>query len=82
MPLALAALVLVLTAPLDPGSIAPYTVTLATIISALLLIFVGAIADRSPRPARLLGLFAWVGSAAAIALFFLAGSNWQLRRRR
>ena len=55
VPLALAAVVLVLTAPLDPGSIAPYTITLATIISALVLIFVGAIADRSPRPARLLG---------------------------
>ena len=41
---------LVLTAPLDPGSIAPYTITLATIMSALLLIMVGAIADRSPAP--------------------------------
>ncbi len=77
VPLALAAVVLVLTAPLDPGSIAPYTITLATIMSALLLIMVGAIADRSQRPARLLGLFAWVGSAAAAGLFFLVGSNWR-----
>ena len=77
VPLFVAAIVLVLTAPLDPGSIAPYTITLATILSALLLIMAGAIADRSQRPARLLGLFAWVGSGAAIALFFLAGSNWR-----
>ena len=77
LPLALAALLLVLTAPLDPGSIAPYTITLATIASALILIVIGAIADRSHRPARLLGLFAWVGSAAAIGLFFLVGSNWR-----
>ena len=68
---------LVLTAPLDPGSIAPYTVTLATIVSALILIVIGAIADRSRRPARLLGLFAWVGSAATIGLFFLVGANWR-----
>ena len=77
VPLALAAVVLVLTAPLDPGSIAPYTVTLATIASALILIVIGAIADRSRRPARLLGLFAWVGSAATIGLFFLVGTNWR-----
>ena len=77
VPLFVAAIALVLTAPLDPGSIAPYTITLATILSALLLIMAGAIADRSQRPARLLGLFAWVGSGAAIAMFFIAGTNWR-----
>ncbi|HMM94804.1 MFS transporter [Phycicoccus sp.] len=76
-PLAVAALALVLTAPLSPGSVASYTVTLSTIASAVLLIAVGAISDRSRRPARLLGLFAWVGSAAACGLFFLAGTNWR-----
>ncbi len=77
VPLALATVVLVLTAPLDPGSVAPYTITLATIVSAVLLVFVGAITDRTPRPARLLGIFAWVGSAAGVLLFFLSGSNWR-----
>ncbi|QIM20843.1 MFS transporter [Phycicoccus sp. HDW14] len=76
-PLALATVVLVLTAPLDPGSVAPYTVTLATIVSAVLLVFVGAVTDRTPRPARLLGIFAWTGSAAGILLFFLSGTNWR-----
>lgn len=71
------ALALVLTAPLDPGSVASYTVTLSTVISAVVLVFVGAIADRTPRPARLLGLFAWAGSAAACALFFLQGQAWR-----
>ena len=42
----------VLGVPVDPGSLVPYTVTAATILSAIVLIFVGAIADRSPRPAR------------------------------
>lgn len=76
-PLALATLVLVLTAPLDPGSVAPYTVTLATIVSAVLLVFIGAITDRTPRPARLLGIFAWTGSAAGILLYFLSRTNWR-----
>ncbi len=68
----------VLTAPIDPGSLAPYTITLATLLSAVLLIFAGAIADRSPRPARLLGAFAWVGALAGSLLFFVTGSRWQL----
>ncbi len=67
----------VLTAPLDPGSVASYTVTFATILSAVLLVVVGAVADRSRRPARLLGLFAWSGAVAACLLFFLVGSNWR-----
>lgn len=68
----------VLGVPISPGSVAPYTVTVATILAALVLMFVGAVADRSPRPARLLGLFAWSGAAAASAMFLVAGDNWQL----
>jgi UMF1 family MFS transporter len=74
---AVGAVALVLTAPLDPGSVASYTVTLSTILSAVLLVFVGAITDRTPRPARLLGLFAWTGSLAAALMFFLDGQNWR-----
>ena len=68
----------VLGLPISPGSLAPYTVTVSTIISAILLIFVGAIADRISRPAHLLGVFAFVGALAASSMFFVAGSNWQL----
>jgi UMF1 family MFS transporter len=70
-------LAFVLMAPLDPGSVASYTTTLATIVSAVLLMIVGAIADRSEQPARLLGIFAWLGAAAACMLFFLVGTNWR-----
>ena len=73
----LGAVLLVLTAPLDPGSVASYTVTLSTILSAVLLVLVGAVADRTPRPARLLGGFAWTGALAASLLFFLDGQNWR-----
>ncbi|MEI2732247.1 MAG: MFS transporter [Dermatophilaceae bacterium] len=68
----------VLGVPVDPGSLAAYTITVSTIISAVVLIFVGAIADRSPSPTRLLAGFAWVGALAASAMFFVTGTNWAL----
>ncbi|QGN57306.1 MFS transporter [Nostocoides sp. HKS02] len=63
---------------ISPGSVAPFTITAATIVSAVVLIFVGAIADRSPRPARVLGLFAWAGALAACLMALVQGTNWQL----
>ena len=68
----------VLGLPVDPGSLALYVVTAATLLSALVLPVVGALADRSPAPRRLLGAFAWTGSAAASAMVLVAGTNWQL----
>jgi UMF1 family MFS transporter len=63
--------------PVAPGSLWFFTVTFTTVLSAVLLIFVGAIADRSPRPTRLLGGFAWAGALAASLMFFVVGTNWQ-----
>ncbi len=68
----------VLGIPVAPGSLWFFTVTFTTVLSALVLIFIGAIADRSPRPTRLFAAFAWVGALAASLMFFVAGSNWQL----
>ncbi|MGO0577859.1 MFS transporter [Ornithinimicrobium panacihumi] len=68
----------VLGVPIAVGSLAPYTITAATIISALVLLFVGAIADRHPRPTWLLGGLAWAGAIAASLMFFLQGDNWEL----
>ena len=68
----------VLGLPVDPGSLALYVVTAATLLSALVLPVVGALADRSPAPRRLLGAFAWTGSAAASAMVLVAGTDWQL----
>lgn len=68
----------VLGIPIPPGSLVPYTLTVSTIVSAVILLFIGAIADRSPRPTRLLGLFTLVGGLAATSMFFLEGDNWQL----
>jgi MFS transporter, UMF1 family len=62
----------------DPGSLVFYVLTFSTILSAILLIFIGAIADRSPRPVRLFAVFAWAGAAAASAMFLVSGNNWAL----
>ena len=64
--------------PVAPGSLVFYMLTISTIISTIVLIFVGALADRSPRPVRLFGGFAWAGAAAASAMFLVSGDNWKL----
>ncbi len=68
----------VLGIPVAPGSLALYTVTIATLFSALVLPLVGAVVDRSGRKRTLLARFAWAGSVAAASMFFVAGTNWQL----
>ena len=68
----------VLGLDVSAGSLVFYLVTASTILSALVLPIVGAIADRSGRKPRLLGGFAWAGSLMAALMFLVAGSNWQL----
>ncbi|NMM34170.1 MAG: MFS transporter [Phycicoccus sp.] len=64
--------------PVDPGSLVFYVLTISTILSTFVLIFIGALADRSPRPVRLFATFAWAGAAAACAMFLVSGDNWKL----
>src|SRR5471030_2136452 len=61
--------------PVDPGSLVFYVLTFSTIISAIVLIFIGALADRSPRPVRLFATFAWAGAEAASAQANVANSR-------
>ncbi|WP_432485140.1 MFS transporter [Kineococcus esterisolvens] len=68
----------VLGVQVAPGSLALYTTTLATLLSALLLPFAGAVADRARRRNVLLGVFAWPGAAAATAMVALSGDRWEL----
>jgi MFS transporter, UMF1 family len=68
----------VLGLAVSPGSLVFYIVTLATVVSALVLPVVGAAADRSPRKKTVMAGFAWAGSAAAALMFFVTGSDWQL----
>ena len=68
----------VLGISVSPGSLVFYVVTVATIVSAIVLPIVGAMADRSSRRPTLMARFAWAGSASAGLMFFVAGTNWQL----
>ena len=61
-----------------PGALHPFLATLSTVVSAVLLIFVGAAADRSAHPHRWLAATAWTGAVAAALMFFLHGDAWQL----
>src|SRR3954467_9914070 len=68
----------VLGLAVSPGSLIFYIVTIATVVSALVLPVVGAAADQSPRKKTVMAGFAWAGSAAAALMFFVTGSDWQL----
>ena len=68
----------VLGLSIAPGSLPPFVITLSTILSALLLPLLGAVADRTARKKDLLAGFAWAGAASAALLFFVTGDNWQL----
>ncbi|MFC6706976.1 MFS transporter [Flexivirga alba] len=61
-----------------PGSLVPYILTASTVISAVVLVFIGAIVDRSKYPLRYLAAFTYVGAAAAAAMVLIGGTNWQL----
>ena len=62
----------------SPGSLVFYVVTIATIVSALVLPVVGAAADRSAKKKSIMAGFAWAGSVAAGLMFFVTGTDWQL----
>jgi UMF1 family MFS transporter len=68
----------VLGLAVSAGSLVFYIVTAATILSALILPVVGAVADRSSNKPRLLGGFAWAGSVMAMLMVLVGGTDWQL----
>ena len=63
---------------LAPGALPAYTITVSTLLSAVLLPLLGAVADRTERKKDLLAGFAWAGAAASLGLFLTTGDNWEL----
>lgn len=61
-----------------PGSLPALVIPISTVLSALLLPPLGAVADRTARKKDLLAGFAWAGAFFAGLLFFMTGDNWQL----
>ncbi|MEO6083207.1 MAG: MFS transporter [Umezawaea sp.] len=60
------------------GSLWGYLLSIATVVQVLVLPVMGAIADRTQNKRRMLGGFAFAGSAATAALGFVGGSDWSL----
>lgn len=63
---------------LEPGGLFALVITVSTLVSAIILPPLGALADRTSRKKHLLAGFAWAGAAATAVLFFMSGDNWQL----
>ena len=61
-----------------PGALFFWLITLSTILSALLLPLLGAVADRTADKKGLLAGFAWAGAIFASLIFFSTGDNWVL----
>ena len=61
-----------------PGALPSFIITFSTLLSAVILPPLGALADRTARKKELLAGFAWTGAAFASLLFFATGDRWQL----
>jgi UMF1 family MFS transporter len=64
--------------PVDARSLYPYLISISVAGQVLFLPMVGAIADSVHRKKELLGLTAFLGAAATIAMFFIQGTNYKL----
>jgi UMF1 family MFS transporter len=60
------------------GSLFDYLLAAATLLQVLVLPLIGAIADRTQRKRRMLGLFAFIGAGATALLALVTGTNWRL----
>ncbi|MGH3770334.1 MAG: MFS transporter [Pseudonocardiaceae bacterium] len=60
------------------GSLFDYLLATATLLQVLVLPLTGAIADRTQRKRRMLGLFSFTGAGATALLALVTGTNWQL----
>ncbi|MCU1337116.1 MAG: Permease of the major facilitator superfamily-like protein [Bryobacterales bacterium] len=64
--------------PVDARSLYPYLISISVVGQVIFLPVVGAIADFGHRKKELLALTAFLGAAAAIAMFFIQGANYML----
>ncbi|MBV9163127.1 MAG: MFS transporter [Pseudonocardiales bacterium] len=60
------------------GSLFDYLLASSTLLQVLVLPLAGAIADRTQRKRRMLGLFAFIGAGATALLALVSGTNWRL----
>lgn len=60
------------------GSLFTYAVSLSVILQVIILPYIGALADYTGRKKELLLTFAYIGSIAAMLMFFIEGTNYML----
>ncbi|MER5638802.1 MFS transporter [Kitasatospora sp. NPDC002227] len=60
------------------GSFFPYTVSLSVVLSVVVMLLTGTIADRTGRHKELMCGFAYVGALATMGMFFLSGDRYLL----
>src|SRR4051794_30644789 len=61
--------------PIEPRSWWGYLVSASVILQVIFLPLVGSIADRSKNKKRMLGITAYIGAVATMALFLVQGSG-------
>nr|WP_312892745.1 MFS transporter [Allostreptomyces psammosilenae] len=64
--------------PVAPGSFFAYAVSASVLLSVLVMPLTGALADRTGRRKRLMGVAAYTGAAATTGMFFLSGDRYLL----
>jgi MFS transporter, UMF1 family len=64
--------------PVAAGAFFPYVVSLSVLTQVLCLPVLGAIADYSQRKKQLLGLFAFIGAGATMAMYLVEGTSYGL----
>ncbi|MFC1416070.1 MFS transporter [Streptacidiphilus cavernicola] len=64
--------------PVRAGSFYPYTVSASVLLSVLVMLLAGTVADRTGRHRFLLCGFAYTGAAATLGMFFLRGDRYLL----
>lgn len=60
------------------GSLYPYAISISVILQVLILPVVGAIADRIQKRNLLLGIFAYIGAIATMALYLVGDGDFTL----
>lgn len=64
--------------PVDARSFWAYLISLSVLTQVLALPLLGAVADYGRRKRELLAVFAWIGAAANMAMFFVDGDRYLL----
>ncbi|MBK8047145.1 MAG: MFS transporter [Anaerolineales bacterium] len=64
--------------PIDADAYFPFVVSLSVLLQVVILPVIGAVADYTHLKKRVMALFAYIGAAATMLLYFVSGGNYLL----